>query len=70
MLPNGWLMERTNVWLGASVINQVEADRDIPKLVAQHAAVKFLSMEPLLGPVDLLGNLPEERALRWHRPKT
>ena len=68
MLPNGWLMGHTNVWLGASIVNQVEADRDIPKLVALHAAVKFLSMEPLLGPVDLRGNLPGERALRWHRP--
>lgn len=68
MLPNGWLMEHTNVWLGASIVNQVEADRDIPKLVALHAAVKFLSMEPLLGPVDLRGNLPGERALRWYRP--
>jgi protein gp37 len=68
MLPNGWLMDHTNVWLGASIVNQAEADRDIPKLVALHAAVKFLSMEPLLGPVDLRGNLPGERALRWHRP--
>ncbi|WP_440966088.1 phage Gp37/Gp68 family protein [Massilia sp. GER05] len=68
MLPNGWLMKHTNVWLGASIVNQIEADRDIPKLVALHAAVKFLSMEPLLGPVDLRGNLPGERALRWHRP--
>lgn len=42
-----------NVWLGATVINQAEADRDIPKLLATPAAVRFLSMEPLLGPVDL-----------------
>lgn len=68
MLPNGWLMDHTNVWLGASIVNQVEADRDIPKLAGLHAHVKFLSMEPLLGPVDLRGNLPGERALRWHRP--
>ena len=42
-----------NVWLGATVCNQVEADRDIPKLLAVPAAVRWLSMEPLLGPVDL-----------------
>lgn len=42
-----------NVWLGASIVNQVEADRDIVKLLATPAAVRFLSMEPLLGPVDL-----------------
>lgn len=41
------------VWLGATVVNQEEADRDIPKLLATPAAVRFLSMEPLLGPVDL-----------------
>lgn len=42
-----------NVWLGATIVNQEEADRDIPKLLATPAAVRFLSMEPLLGPVDL-----------------
>ena len=34
-------------------MNQAEADRDIPKLLAVSAAKRFLSMEPLLGPVDL-----------------
>lgn len=42
-----------NVWLGATVVNQAEADRDIPKLLAVPAAKRFLSMEPLLGPVNL-----------------
>lgn len=42
-----------NVWIGATVVNQAEADRDIPKLLAVPAAKRFLSMEPLLGPVDL-----------------
>lgn len=42
-----------NVWIGASIVNQEEADRDIPKLLAVPAQVRFLSMEPLLGPVDL-----------------
>ena len=44
-----------NVWLGATVVNQEEADRDIPKLLSIPAKVRFLSMEPLLGPVDLTG---------------
>lgn len=48
-----WLAGRDNVWLGATVVNQSEADRDIPKLLAVPARVRFLSMEPLLGPVDL-----------------
>lgn len=42
-----------NVWLGATIINQEEADRDIPKLLEVPARVRFLSMEPLLGPVNL-----------------
>jgi protein gp37 len=42
-----------NVWLGVTVVNQEEADRDISKLLATPARVRFLSMEPLLGPVDL-----------------
>ena len=42
-----------HVWLGATIVDQVEADRDIPKLLATPAAVRFLSIEPLLGPVDL-----------------
>ncbi len=42
-----------NVWLGATICNQPEADRDIPKLLNVPAAKRFLSIEPLLGPVNL-----------------
>lgn len=42
-----------NIWIGATVVNQKEADRDIPKLLDVPAEVCFLSMEPLLGSVDL-----------------
>ncbi|MGE8453579.1 MAG: phage Gp37/Gp68 family protein [Pseudomonadales bacterium] len=50
-----WLdmMPLPNVWIGATIVNQAEADRDIPKLLAVPARVRFLSMEPLLGPVNL-----------------
>ncbi|CAD6556455.1 hypothetical protein LMG28727_06112 [Paraburkholderia kirstenboschensis] len=50
MFPDG---TPANVWLGATIINQAEADRDIPRLVDAPASVRFLSMEPLLGPVNL-----------------
>lgn len=55
MLPVPFDFERLypNVWLGCTVVNQAEADRDIPKLLAVPARMRFLSMEPLLGPVDL-----------------
>lgn len=42
-----------NVWLGATIVNQTEADRDIPKLLSIPARARFLSMEPLLELVDL-----------------
>lgn len=48
------------VWLGATICNQEEANRDIPKLLAVPAAKIFLSMEPLLGSVNLR-HLNEDR---------
>lgn len=42
-----------NVWLGTSVENQATADERIPHLLRCPAAVRWLSCEPLLGPVDL-----------------
>lgn len=53
MLPADWGCGYANVWLGISVVNQIEADRDIPKLLRTPAATRFLSMEPLLAQVDL-----------------
>ena len=41
------------IWLGITVVNQEEACRDIPKLLAVPAAKRFLSIEPILGPVLL-----------------
>jgi protein gp37 len=55
MLPPEWGNGWPNVWLGITVVNQEEADRDIPKLLSVPACVRFLSCEPLLGPVDLTG---------------
>jgi protein gp37 len=42
-----------NIWLGVSVERQEEADERIPLLLDTHAAVRFVSIEPLLGSVDL-----------------
>lgn len=42
-----------NVWLGVSTERQKEADERIPELLATPAAVRFISAEPLLGPIDL-----------------
>jgi protein gp37 len=40
-----------NIWLGTSVENQRWADARVPILLDTPAAVRFLSCEPLLGPV-------------------
>jgi len=42
-----------NVWLGVSVENQHFADERIPLLLSMPAAVRWISAEPLLGPVDM-----------------
>lgn len=47
----GWPLH--NVWLGVSVENQKAADERIPDLLKTPAAVRFISAEPLLGPVRL-----------------
>jgi protein gp37 len=52
----GWLDDRRhNVWLGTSVEDQATADERIPILAGTNGLcdVRFLSMEPLLGPVEL-----------------
>jgi protein gp37 len=41
-----------NVWLGVSVEDQKTADERIPLLLKTPAAVRFVSYEPALGPVD------------------
>jgi protein gp37 len=63
MLPPAWLADpRPNVWLGTTVEDQARADERIPRLLDVPAAVRFLSCEPLLGPVDLtrVDMLPRE----------
>lgn len=42
-----------NVWLGVTAENQAMADARIPLLLQVSAAVRFVSVEPCLGPVDL-----------------
>jgi len=42
-----------NLWLGVTAENQQRADERIPILLQMPAAVRFVSIEPMLGPVDL-----------------
>ncbi|MCJ7996645.1 phage Gp37/Gp68 family protein [Rhizobium cremeum] len=50
-LRAGWPLP--NVWLGVSVEDQKRADERIPILLDTPAAIRWISAEPLLGPVDL-----------------
>jgi len=52
-LPNDWGEGWINVWLGVSVENQSVAKRRLDSLFAVPASTMFLSIEPLLGPLDL-----------------
>jgi protein gp37 len=51
-LSDNWPLP--NVWLGTSVEDQATADERIPHLLRCPAALRFVSYEPALGPVDLL----------------
>ena len=62
-LAAAWLngAEPANVWIGTTVEDQARADQRIPHLLDIPARVRFLSCEPLLGPVKL----PEVALHRW-----
>ena len=61
MVPVGWLLGNpgwpSNVWIGTTVEDQKRADERVPILSRIPGAVRFLSCEPLLGPVDLSDQL-------------
>lgn len=75
-----------NIWIGTSVEDQETADERIPHLLQIPAKIRFLSCEPLLGPVDLWrfgddemgfatqwdhrGTYPFYQALGWEGSKT
>lgn len=62
-MANNWLLSEAppNILLGATICNQTEADRDVPKLLRVPTAVCFLSIEPMLGPIDVYGGDPDPR---------
>ncbi len=56
-----------NAWLGTSPCDQATADELVPELLQAPAAVHFLSIEPMLGPVDIrrLWDCVAGRRIRW-----
>lgn len=59
MLPAFWNEVKGHVWLGTTVEDQKHADQNIPHLLKHDSAVRFLSIEPLLGPISF-------RWASWH----
>ncbi|WP_255789380.1 DUF5131 family protein [Mycobacteroides abscessus] len=60
---SGWPLP--NVWLGVSAEDQKRADLRIPALLDTPAAVRFVSAEPLLGPIDLHGDPIGKDSVFW-----
>jgi protein gp37 len=52
-LPDDWGSGWPNVWLGVTTENQQMADKRIPILLQVPSAIRFVSIEPMLGPVNL-----------------
>jgi len=66
---SGWLTGSwvpANVRIGTTVENQEMADKRIPELLKIPARVRFLSCEPLLGPIDFTAIGYPHPLLRWH----
>jgi len=54
-----------NVWLGTSVEDQKTADERIPLLMETPAAIRWVSAEPLLGPIDFEAVPTMEGSIDW-----
>jgi len=65
-LRDGFAWPLPNVWLGVSVEDQRRADERIPWLQQTPAHIRFLSCEPLLGPIDLTAYLPHRSVYDPH----
>jgi protein gp37 len=65
---NGWPLK--NVWLGTSCEDQTTAEQRIPYLLQVPAEVRFLSCEPLLGPIDFINLIKWNKpGIKYHYPK-
>lgn len=70
-----WTWPLPNVWIGVSAEDQHWADIRIPALLETPAAVRWVSAEPLLGPVDFHGPIVGQSDVTGpvpgygHRPK-
>ncbi len=63
---DGAYMQRyAHIWLGTSVENQLAVEQRVSLLLGTPGSMRFLSCEPLLGPIDLLDYLPGPNTDTW-----
>lgn len=48
-----WLERNPNVWIGVSAEHQAAYDERVPKLLSIGARIRFVSIEPMLGPISI-----------------
>jgi protein gp37 len=73
MVPQAWLLSwPAHVWIGTTCGTQKAADENIPHLLRIPARVRFLSCEPMVGPVNIydMANAPlgcpwEDAKIHW-----
>jgi len=54
-----------NVWLGTTIENQHAAEERLPELIKHTADIRFISCEPLLGPLDITHWLKKKNSIQW-----
>lgn len=67
--PAWWEKPRPNVWWGTSIEDQESADERVPLLLQVPAEVRFLSCEPLLGPLNLTEALAGQNLTPYLEPR-
>lgn len=65
MLPAFWSDIRSSIWLGTTVEDQQRAEYNVKHLTQHDSAVRFLSIEPMVGPVELTKPNALEGLMNW-----
>lgn len=67
LFPPTPVTDWSNVWIGCTAENQASFNARVPILLSTPATVRFVSCEPLLGPIDLAASpLRDGSGLPWY----
>ncbi len=72
-LGHEWIVRKNppkNVWIGTTTENQEMADKRVPELLNIPANIRFLSVEPMLGPINLSGWMEVNRIMAGYNDKS